>query len=134
MQAEEKLMVIKNYGARLVSLGAKNDDQKAIDFGMQLIDFINEKDYNGDKTVFINNELYVPKSELDDARKTIQDIHWELSGVMHHATDGKNWKILINNIASEISGLRAKVNSLQEELNEDSENKHGRGVKKWIKR
>lgn len=40
-------------------------------------------------------------TEVESLREQIQQIHWALSGIRHDATDGRNWRKLIQNIKSD---------------------------------
>lgn len=43
--------------------------------------------------------------EVERLNQLVQEIHWALSGVLHHATDGENWQRLLANIESRIREL-----------------------------
>lgn len=50
----------------------------------------------------LKDQLYLRENQISELQKTINEIHMELSIVLNDATDGKNWKTLIDNIKQDI--------------------------------
>ncbi|MEM8876056.1 MAG: hypothetical protein AAGD32_17565 [Planctomycetota bacterium] len=60
--------------------------------------------------------LHEAADKLDDLTRERLAFHLALSGVLHHAQDGTNWRTLLTNIVTEIAELRADNEKLRKQL------------------